>query len=159
VAIHDFIDDSELNQIVFFLTYCLSTVLFIVAGIVLVKTAPSLANYINKDTQDSTSGIAVSDNDLHSLILSIAGIIISLLAFPELWITSANLIYFYANLELFDEPGLTRKQWIGMIAPVIQLGLGIWLFYGSRALSRYWFKLRTLGLDHDPLDKREIKKP
>ena len=141
---YDSIQHDTLGRI-FPLFSALYGVILIIMGIYLIKSAPELARRMTPGESSDSLILKYESKDIQAVAFSIVGILVILLAVPALWFNLGQLFMWYSDdiSDVRRDTQTIRTYWMRSIGPLLQMGLGLWLFFGSRGLSRLWHKLRT----------------
>jgi len=96
--------------------------------------------------EDTAPGTKASVGGLQAVAFSVVGVLVVAMALPRL----LNAVGFLANVYARTPPPerIPWTPWTGLLAGVVQLGLGVGLFFGGRGLANYWQRLRTVGHEH-----------
>jgi hypothetical protein len=86
---------------------------------------------------------------MQALAIAILGLYLATQAFPHLIGSIVQLVFD------FRWRGTSRNEYAkGLIGPVLELGLGLALFFQARGISIMWHRLRNAGRYHEPPDER-----
>jgi hypothetical protein len=116
--------------------YCLPFATLLTAGLVLFFAAPALDRRLFPSTEHP--GESARFLALHAFTYSVVGLYVTILG-----ITSSASI-------LFNRQYVSRASWAeivsALVEPVVEIALGVALFFGSHGLVRIWSRLRYSGL-------------
>lgn len=117
----------------------------VIAGIILWALSPFIAFWlVGADARQLNVSITPKDN-IQEVAISIAGLIIVVLAIPEIVNALIQLFtrsFFNGLHRVFD---MGELAWL--IASALQLLIGLWLFLGVRFWGRLFRKAREFGLN------------
>ena len=116
----------------------------VIAGVILWAISPFIASWlVGADARQLNVSITPKDS-IQEVVIGIAGLIIVILAIPEV----VNALIQLFTRSFFN--GLHRVFDIGelawLIASALQLLLGLWLFFGVRFWGNLFRKVREFGL-------------
>ncbi|MBL7215099.1 MAG: hypothetical protein ISS71_05425 [Phycisphaerae bacterium] len=89
-------------------------------------------------------GNLVNKEDVMLVVFSCIGLYLIVTAIPSLIVYTHSILTFYkscAGRPVYPSGGW--YQFSRLIAPVVQIGLGVWLFAGSKGLVKLWHKIRS----------------
>ena len=116
----------------------------IIIGVILWAASPFIASWL-VGTDDQQLNVSMTPKvNIQEIIIGIAGLIIVMLAIPEVvnWLIQLFAHSFFNGLHrVFHMDDLA---WL--IASALQLLLGLWLFLGVRFWGRLFRKAREFGL-------------
>ena len=112
-------------------------------GLIIVYSDKIAARLIREDNVYVTSGEdAMTKNDVMAIAFACVGLHIAVTAVPQIFSTLIRFIS-YPVLREGQSFSAGVRSITTIIAPVVKLCLGIWLFVGSRAIVRLWHKIRS----------------
>jgi hypothetical protein len=115
----------------------LSSVLLIVIPLVIICLADRVAAWLIKDdTYTGTIVTPISKDDIMIMAVSCIGLYFIITAIPSLII---NLSF---SFRLSSSP-FWQIAFRTFLAPSVQIGLGVWLFAGSKGIVKLWKKIRS----------------
>ena len=92
---------------------------------------------------------AGSPVELQAAAFGVAGVLVAIPAVPE---AASNIWrYLYDTSRNGPQPVAVSEFILNFIKPAAQIGVGAWLFFGSKQLARYWHRLR--GEKRRPTDE------
>lgn len=118
--------------------------LLFAAYLLIVRSGKFAARMFPED--DTGLATKASAAGLQAAALSVVGVLVVALALPRLLNAVGYLASVYARTPPPEQTPWT--SWTHLLAGVVQLGLGIGLFFGGRGLANYWQRLRTVGHGH-----------
>ena len=124
-------ENIDLLQSVFML------LLLIIIPLVIIRLADKIAMWLIKD--NTFAGIidsSISKNDVMVMAFSCMGLYFIVVSIPSLII---NLSFYFR----LSASSFWQNAFRTLIAPAAQIGLGIWLFAGSRGIVKLWKKIRS----------------
>lgn len=106
--------------------------------------------------EGAAPGAGASATDLQVVAFSVVGILVVAIALPHLLNGAAYLAYAYVRAEPAKQ--IPWTSWAYFVAGLLQLGLGVGLFFGGRGLASYWRKARPLSgvREEEPSDAEMI---
>lgn len=82
--------------------------------------------------------------DVMVVVFSCVGLYLIVTGIPDFIQIFSNLLIFNRyNSDAMSYPYRCFYQLSRLIAPVVQIGLGVWLFVGSKGLVKLWHKIRS----------------
>jgi len=112
----------------------LLSIFLIIIPLVIIFLSDKVAGWLIKDhTYLGATGTSISKEDIMMMAISCIGLYFFIAAIPSLII---NLSFFF-SLNASSLQNVLRT----LIAPAVQLGLGIWLFAGSKGIVKLWKKI------------------
>lgn len=100
---------------------------------------------IKDDTAAEATGSSITKGDVMAIAVSCIGLYFIVSAAPGL-VTALmnNAARMRQQMGIsFVDPSGTMNLLRSLIAPAVQLGLGIWLFVGSKGIVKIWRKIRS----------------
>jgi len=121
--------------------YLAPFLLLIATGATLICFSAKLSRLL-VSTSDSKSEPETSTSDIQAIAFSIAGVIIAAKAIPRITqiVTNISLLY-NKGLESMAERAIAQA-WASGLGLVVQLAIGLWLFFGARGLTHMWQRLQ-----------------
>lgn len=111
--------------------------LLLVSGLVLVFCSRRIGRVIVPDQKTVSADPPLSCSDVQALAFSVAGVAIACVALPRL-----GRILMNAGLLRGSRGEATIRTMAQAIGPVLQLFIGVALFFGGRGLAKVWQKLQ-----------------
>jgi hypothetical protein len=121
--------------------YLAPFLLLIVTGVTLISFSAKLSGLL-VSTSDSQPKPEASGTDIQAIAFSIAGVIITSQAIPKITqiVTNISLLN-NKGLESMAEQAIAQA-WARGLGLVVQLAIGLWLFFGARGLAHMWQRLQ-----------------
>lgn len=122
-------------------------ILLLALGLVLWLKAGRIAAYMLPDREEALERAALSIEDVQSTAFSVIGILVLAGAIPQMVQTVSSIVIMH-NLQ-YD----SKNQWfyahdiVRIAELVVQLIIGIWLFFGSRGIVGLYRRMREAGLN------------
>lgn len=122
----------------------LPSLFLILIGAILIVFSKKLANIITPSVDIEQTNLEYSLRDIQSILFSVVGVLVFLSAIPRMFTWISQLVSLIAN----DNHGLPynskgiRDNWISLTLSIVQMSLGIGLFFGAKKLSSYWYRMR-----------------
>jgi uncharacterized membrane protein len=133
-------------------TFTLSTVLsvlapafvFIAIGIFLFDRTERLAMLITPPPAEEQLSMQYDMQYLQSILFSVVGVFIFATSIPKFFQTISGLITFNQNDYPTNPvtPKIVRDTWFALTGGVVQLIIGIALFFRGKKLSSWWHRMR-----------------
>ncbi len=118
--------------------------LYVCVIVLLLVRSNSIARLIIKDDCATTFASSLSSKELQAISFSVMAIVIFLLGLPSLsnfTISLWELSSKHFNNQEF-EASLIRGTWRTVISVVIQYGLAVYLFFGSKGLANFCHRIQ-----------------
>ncbi|MHC4881868.1 MAG: hypothetical protein ACYTFX_09545 [Planctomycetota bacterium] len=115
----------------------LLSILLIIIPLVIIRLADRVAVWLIKDdTHTGTIVTSISKDDIMIMAVSCIGLYFIITAIPSLVM---NLSFYFR----LSASSFWQNAFRTLVAPAVQLGLGVWLFVGSRGIVKLWKKIRS----------------
>ncbi|MBW8036413.1 MAG: hypothetical protein FVQ79_12505 [Planctomycetes bacterium] len=124
---------------------CIGCIASPACGILIIVYSDKIAaKLIREDNVYVPSGEDVmTKNDVMAIAFACIGLYIAVTAVPQLFSVLIRFIRFTVlEGQLFSGGVRSARSITTLIAPVVKLGLGVWLFVGSRGFVRLWHRVR-----------------
>lgn len=124
----------------------LPTIALLTTGLGLFQFSGPLGRRLAGNTSEYIVASRWSTQDVQSVAFAVAGVVIVVLAIPQMIHTISQLIYLSGqelHAELMTETW--RNTWVTLAGAGLQFVIGLGLFFGSRVLSAMWHRLRSAG--------------
>jgi hypothetical protein len=118
------------------LVLLLSILMIIIPLVIIFLSDKAAAWLIKDDTYLGAIGTSISKEDIMMMAISCIGLYFIIAAMPMLII---NTSFFFRP----SAPSFLQNAFRTLIAPAVQLGLGVWLFVGSKGIVKLWKKIRS----------------
>lgn len=118
----------------------------LVFGIMVIVFSDKIAAWlIREDNVCVATGVgAMTKDDVMLIAFTCIGLYIAVTAFPQLLYALSNFIRFPVfERQNFSGGFRSARSLTALIAPIVKLCLGVWLFVGSRGVVRLWHKIRS----------------
>ena len=114
--------------------------LLLALGIVLIMRSSRFSARMFPEPEKSVTVLA-SAQDIQAIAFSVVGVLLLASALPSIAQIAVNLHHRFNHPEM--RPASIRGTWASFLTMCAKVILGTGLFFGGRALSNFWFKLRT----------------
>jgi hypothetical protein len=116
--------------------------LLLIIGLALIFRSDGIGKHLVSDEETEFRSTSLSFADIQAIAFSIAGVILFAQAFPKLIEMAVNVNV----LRRLEVGGMEKKiqldLWTKSIGLVIELAIGLGLFFGARGLANLWHKLQ-----------------
>lgn len=113
----------------------------IVLPLLIIVFSDKCAGLLIRDDRKIEWSGAIQKSDVLAMAFAIVGLFLILTGIP-------NLILQLTQLQIrghySQSGGLSQAAYL--VAPVVQIGLGVWLFAGARGIAMFWERIRGFGL-------------
>jgi len=114
-------------------------------GVILIARSDSLAGWLVTDDSKMDMRSGLSAQDVQAIAFSVVGVLVLLQAVPRLIHVIAAFSQIASDEKM--KSSLLRSACVSLATLLIQVGLGVALFFGSRGLANIWTRLRVAGHD------------
>lgn len=128
------IDGLTLGVLIVFLLY-------LSAACILMFMAPTLANKITAGIENKTFEIANYEK-LAAILFASVGLLILVNSFGSL-LHSIGAIYSKRTIHSLNNTQFLKTVRSLLLGGGIQMIIGLWLFFGSKKLARWWYNFRN----------------
>ena len=126
--------------------YVFIAIISLVWGLFIIVLSDKVAAWLIKEDDDKVveaSG-SINKDDVMLVVFSCIGLFIIVTGFPNLML---HLSQFFTVRRAGSDSaayfsGGTYKA-LRLVAPVVQIALGVWLFAGAKGLVKFWKKIRS----------------
>ena len=125
--------------------YAITILTPVIAGIALWAVSPVVATWMVRINGEPIQAPSVSREDISGIIISLVGVIIAVIAVPPIVYGLINTFVFPKINGLGMEVNISELPYV--IASVLQLILGLWLFLGIKFWVRLLRRAREFGLE------------
>jgi hypothetical protein len=129
-----------LVTLLYFFMIVISAVVPLVFSILVIKLSDKAAAWLIKDNQTiENPDVSINKDDVMLVAISCIGLYFIIAATPML-ISYPMLLRGGMNYFEFARFWTISKQ---LVAPAVQIALGLWLFIGSNGIVKLWKKIRS----------------
>lgn len=123
------------------LWYVLIAVVSLGWGLVIVLFSDKVAGWLIKEDKTIVGVCTINKSDVLTVGFTMMGLFLVVTDIPNLIFKVAEYYQIRSNYENTAPRGISET--VHMFGPAIQIGLGVWLFAGSRGLVKLWERIRT----------------
>jgi len=118
--------------------------LLLLVGAILIIFSQKIAKKITKGDEDNNSLSGLSAKDISSIAFSVIGVILIVIAIPKLVQVGANIQFLKQAGDEMPTRGVLASTWAYSIGLIVQIIIGLLLFFGARGLSTIWCFLQKI---------------
>lgn len=122
--------------------YIFMCIIALAWGVFIIVFSDRIAKWLIKDDHPIELPGSVRKEDVMVVVFTCIGLYLIVTAIPSLIVYFSNFLMFHKARSGVSYSGGFHDAF-RLIAPVVQIGLGIWLFAGSRGLVKLWQKIRS----------------
>ena len=129
--------------------YMMSTAIAVIplgfSVLVIILSDKAAAWLINEEQSIESTGSSIKKDDVMAIAVSCLGLYFIVAAAPvfvKALVNNAVSMHQQMGLPFISPPGLMRLV-RNLIIPMVQIGLGVWLFAGSKGIVKLWKKIRS----------------
>ncbi len=122
------------------------SIVLCVTGALMLLFAPRIASMIIRSPEDASPNPTWTLHDIQAVLFSVVGLLIVGSSIPHTfrWVSQVVGIFDRDFPSLLQtNPRFVRETWISVALSLVQISLGLGLFFGGRNLAGFWRRLRV----------------
>ncbi len=120
------------------------SVLPVVFSLAIIILSDTIAKWLIKDDHSVELPDSVRKENVMLVVFTCIGLYLIVTGIPNLIVYANRALMYYRNRGDWSAPSFSAyNQFSLLLGPIVQIGLGVWLFAGSKGLVKLWHKIRS----------------